>query len=90
MTILPQLEHDLFHAAKERLPAADAPDGTRDFPRRPERHSTGRWAGFRHRLATTAATLPMLLAIAVTVIIAVFALSLDPPRIWVVLSGPEV
>jgi hypothetical protein len=76
MTILPQLERDLFRAAKQRLPAADTPDETRDHPGRPEPRSSGRWGGFRRRLATTATTLPILLAVAVTVIVAAFALTL--------------
>ena len=76
MTILPQLEHDLFQAAKQRLPA-DSADGTRDHPGRPKLLSTGRGAGFRRRLAATASALPMLLAIAVTVIIAAVALTLS-------------
>lgn len=75
MTILPQLEHDLFDAAKQRLPAADTPDQTRDHPRRPEPRTTRR-AGARRRLAATARTVPILLAVAVTVIVAAFALTL--------------
>lgn len=75
MTILPQLEHDLFDAAKQRLPAADTPDQGRDHPRRPEPRTTRR-AGARRRLAATATTLPILLAVAVTVIVAAFALTL--------------
>jgi hypothetical protein len=75
MTILPQLERDLFDAAKQRLPAADTPDQTRDHPRRPEPRTTRR-AGARRRLAATATTVPILLAVAVTVIVAAFALTL--------------
>jgi hypothetical protein len=77
MTILPQLEHDLLQAARRYLPAGDAQDGTRDHARRRRPLSTGRWAGFRRWVATTARTVPMLLAVAVTVIIAAFALSLS-------------
>src|ERR1700733_6668019 len=75
MTILPQLEHDLFHAAKQRLPAANLPDGAHDRRRRPEPQSTAR-AGIRRRLAPTTRALPMLLALSVTVIVAGFALIL--------------
>src|ERR1700733_7794952 len=75
MTILPQLEHDLFHAAKQRLPAANLPDGAHDRRRRPEPQSTAR-AGIRRRLAPTTRALPMLLALGVTVIVAGFALIL--------------
>lgn len=77
MTILPQLEHDLFQAAKRHLPAADAQDGTRGQARRAEPPSTGRRADFGRRVASAARTVPMLLAVAVTVIVAVFALSLS-------------
>lgn len=74
MTILPQLEHDLFDAAKQRLPAADILDETRDHARRREPRVTR--PGFRRRLAGTARTLPMVLAIAVTVVVVAFALTL--------------
>lgn len=77
MTILPQLEHDLFHAAKRHLEATDVPDGAREHPGPHGRHPASRAAGFRRRLAMTARTVPMLLAISVTVIVAVFALSLS-------------
>lgn len=75
MTILPQLEDDLFNAAKRRLPAPGTPDGTRGRPRRSD--TAGGWSGVRGRLATTARTVPVLLAIVVTVIIAAFALTLS-------------
>ena len=71
MTILPQLEHDLFEAAKEHLPG-DLATGTSDQDRNLGR--LRRPARLRHGLARTARTLPMLLAVAVTMIIAAFAL----------------
>ena len=73
MSILPQLEHDLFQAAKQRLPAANLPDGIHDRRGRPEPQSTAP-AGIRRRLASTTRALPMLLALGVTVIVAGFAL----------------
>jgi hypothetical protein len=75
MTILPQLEHDLFQAANERLPAADSPDGARRRRRGP--HATGRWSALRRRLSMTATAAPLLLGIAITVIIAALALTLS-------------
>ena len=75
MSILPQLEHDLFQAAKQRLPAANLPDGIHDRRGRPEPQSTAP-AGIRRRLASTTRALPMLLALGVTVIVAGFALIL--------------
>lgn len=74
MTILPQLEQDLFEAAKERLPAAD------DFKEGLGRHdrlrpaSAARWPRFRRRLAATAAALPVLGSIVVTVAVVAVAL----------------
>lgn len=79
MSILPQLEHDLFQAAKQRLPAAGLPDGAHDRRRRREPDSTGR-AGIRRGLASTTKALPMLLALSVTVIVAGFALILFDHR----------
>jgi hypothetical protein len=77
MTILPQLENDLLQAAKRHLPAGNAQDVMRHDTRRPGPLSTGRSAGFRRRAATTARAVPMLMAVAITVIIAAFALSLS-------------
>lgn len=77
MTILPQLEQDLFQAARQCLPAANLSDGS-DDPRRHGRDRTRRRAGLGRRpaVAATARTLPILLAIVVTVVVAAFALIL--------------
>ena len=63
MTILPQLERDLFNAAQERLPPkpAPSPEETTSLPPR---------AGLRR----TAASVPVILSIAVTIAIAIVAI----------------
>jgi hypothetical protein len=75
MTILPQLEHDLLQAAKARLPASDQHQ-PRGQVRSLESQPTKRRGGLRRRTAATATVLPMLLAVAVTVIVAALALTL--------------
>ena len=63
MTILPQLEQDLFNAAEERLPpkAAPSPEQTTSHPPR---------AGLRR----TAASIPVILSVTVTIAIAITAI----------------
>jgi hypothetical protein len=75
MTILPQLEHDLLQAAKERLPASDPQHGAQDQLPSLESQPTQR-RSFRRRTAATATVVPILLAVAVTVIVAALALTL--------------
>src|SRR5579863_4380281 len=75
MTILPQLEKDLFEAAQQRLPAVDDPAlgaGRHDHA---ERAPAPRWQQFRSRLRSTAATLPVLVSITITVVIGAVALT---------------
>jgi D-alanyl-D-alanine carboxypeptidase len=69
VTILPQLERDLFNAAEERLqPDATAPRERSGSPRSP----------FRPRLWRAAAGLPVILTVAVTIAIAVLAFVVIP------------
>ncbi len=75
MTILPQLERDLLRAAEQRLPAADAAERAGEDPRRRGARPNRRRDGFGRRLASTARTLPVLLVIAVTVIVAALAVT---------------
>ncbi len=65
MTILPQLERDLFNAAQGRLPpkAAASPEQTTSLPR-----------SYTGRLRRTAAGLPLILSAAVTIAIATVAI----------------
>lgn len=65
MTILPQLERDLFNAAEERLPPTATPSSGRTIPL--PRSS-------RTRFRRTAASLPVILSAAVTIAIAILAL----------------
>ncbi len=75
MSILSQLERDLFEAAKRRLPAADDPaQGLRGHGRRGSTPEP-RWPRFRRRLSASAAALPMLIAIGVTVGVTAVALT---------------
>lgn len=74
MTILPQLEHDLFDLAEQRLPAAGA--DTRQASRRTRLDRRGRRPGLRRRLSTTARTLPVLLGTGLTLVVAALALTL--------------
>jgi hypothetical protein len=79
MTILPQLERDLFQAAKERLPASDPKHGGWDPKRQPQSVPTTRRSGLRRRTVAVATALPVLLAVAVTVTVVVLALALFHP-----------
>jgi hypothetical protein len=74
MTILPQLEKDLYEAARQRLPVVDDPgseaghqDDTRALP-------AARWPRFRAGLGATAARLPLVASIAFALVIAAVAL----------------
>ena len=66
MTILPQLERDLFNAAEERLPskAAPSPEQTTSLP-----PSSRAWLG------RTAASVPVILSVAVAIAIAIVAIA---------------
>jgi DNA-directed RNA polymerase specialized sigma24 family protein len=67
MTILPQLERDLFNAAEERL----RPDA-----RAPDRRSGSPPSSFRAQLGQAAASLSLLVSVAVAIAIAVVAVAL--------------
>lgn len=73
MSILPQLERDLFEAAKERLPAADDPAPGVGRHGRLGPTQAARWQ--RGRLTRAVAGLWVLLALVVTVVIAAVALT---------------
>jgi Tol biopolymer transport system component len=75
MTILPQLEKDLYEAAQKRLPTVDDPalaPGRHDHA---ETAPALRWQRFRSRLRSITSRLPLLVSIAVTVVIGVVALT---------------
>jgi dipeptidyl aminopeptidase/acylaminoacyl peptidase len=93
MTILPQLEKDLYEAARQRLPGVDGPlaepgrhDHTSTVP-------TARWPLFRGRPRSSAAVLPVLASIIVVLVIAAAALTLrghhssTPARPGIVKNG---
>lgn len=74
MTILPQLERDLFDAAREHLPAAEAAVQGFDTSDQRDRHRPSRIAG-RPRRRGLGATVAIALSIAVAVAVAAVALT---------------
>lgn len=72
MTILPQLERDLFKVANRRL-SADASEPSRVT--QPGAHRRTRWRRFRRRARTAATPLTALISILVTVAVAAAALT---------------
>jgi hypothetical protein len=74
VTILPQLERDLFDAAREHLPAADAAVQGLDTSDQRDQHRPSRIAG-RPRRQGLGATVSIALSIAVAVAVAAVALT---------------
>jgi probable HAF family extracellular repeat protein len=75
MTILPQLEKDLYEAARQRLPDVDDPVSQRGRHDRAEAAPAARRPRFRDRARSTAAWLPVLVSITFALVIAAVALT---------------
>jgi hypothetical protein len=78
MTILPQLERDLFDAAAKRVPAGD--DRSLGGAGRIGTSARARWVRFQRSLRVTIAPLPTLASVLVTVVVLALALTLAGQR----------
>jgi WD40 repeat protein len=76
MTILPQLEKDLYQAARQRLRDVDDPAAEPDRHDHARAVPAARWPRFRGKLRSSAAVLPVLASIIVVLVIGAVALTL--------------